>query len=580
GFSYVYLVKDLGEGGLSSSLHSNAGKQGNEEGAAGPDGQPGPQGPMVLKVTSIHSRAQRDIAEKEAKLLSRLSHPSIVRMYDTCYRTPAQQQSGKRGKDSTSNQKERPQHLILMEYCEGGHALDVCSKFTEAGQKFDLSTLIIAFGQICNAVSYLHAQRPPIVHRDLKPVNFLVKNGAYKLCDFGSAVFGHVDLRTAKARSDAEEVIEKTTTQMFRAPEMVDLYSAKRLTQAYVAERRGYTIPDDNPYGDGLVELLDRMLTVDPKARADMTEVILCLSAVYSGRPLPPRKKPSRSSSKVEGKEDSKGKEAETKKDAVGTFRVDSQGYQENLYDPTKVAEGKKLAQNSVAARRKRAAGSAAPTPAAAPAKTPAPAPAPAPASKPSAEDPLAFSALQGTEESGVSDVAFSSDFGKMEGEYERCVGTPDNGYIVCFEDSKSGEFFGSFDDVKATQSSGGDGFDAAALSSAWGEPVASTEPSTTEGQELENGFDGEADGGDNTKKDSDQKRSSRRRQPGARQSRSNRGGVEAGMDAMKISDAENGGGAEGEGRRDRRGEDSRKRSSSRSKRKARGQRDARPEKS
>ena len=44
---------------------------------------------------------------------------------------------------------------------------------------------------------------------------------------------------------------------------------------------RKYTIPDDNPYGDGLVELLDRMLTVDSKARADMTEVILCLSAVY-----------------------------------------------------------------------------------------------------------------------------------------------------------------------------------------------------------------------------------------------------------------------------------------------------------
>jgi serine/threonine protein kinase len=119
-----------------------------------------------------------------------------------------------------------------MEYCEGGHALDVCNRLASANQRFDLSTLIVAFGQICNAVSYLHAQRPPIVHRDLKPVNFLVKNGAYKLCDFGSAVFGHVDLRTSKARAEAEEVIEKTTTQMFRAPEMVDLYTTKKLTQA------------------------------------------------------------------------------------------------------------------------------------------------------------------------------------------------------------------------------------------------------------------------------------------------------------------------------------------------------------
>ena len=119
-----------------------------------------------------------------------------------------------------------------MEYCEGGHALDVCNKLANAGQRFDLAALIIAFGQICNAVSYLHAQRPPIVHRDLKPVNFLVKNGAYKLCDFGSAGFGHVELNGKQARHEAEEVIQKTTTQMFRAPaQMVDLFMSKKLMQ-------------------------------------------------------------------------------------------------------------------------------------------------------------------------------------------------------------------------------------------------------------------------------------------------------------------------------------------------------------
>lgn len=128
---------------------------------------------------------------------------------------------------------------------------------------------------------------------------------------------------------------------------------------------------------------------------------------------------------------------------------------------------------------------------------------------------------------------------------------------------------------MKGSQSGGGDGFDAAAMSSAWGEPVAPADPPSTDGQGLENGFDGEADGRDDPKKDSDPKRSSRRRQPGARQGRASRV-VEAGIDAMKISDAEH----EGEGRRDRRSEDPRKRSSSRSKRKPRSQRDGRPEKS
>jgi serine/threonine protein kinase len=279
---------------------------------------------MVLKVTSILSRQQRDIAEKEAKLLSRLSHPSIIKMFDTCYRTVAHEKSSRRG-SKVDPAKERPQHLILMEYCEGGHALEVCTRMAATGARFDLSTLIIAFGQICNAVSYLHAQRPPIVHRDLKPANFLVKNGAYKLCDFGSAVFGHVDLKTPAARAEAEEEIQKTTTQMFRAPEMVDLYMAKKLTQAtdvwalgcclyslaflqncfeegsnLAILSRKYRIPDDNPYGDGLVELIDRMLTIDSKERADMTEVILCLSAVYSGRDLPPRRERKKEKEKKE----------------------------------------------------------------------------------------------------------------------------------------------------------------------------------------------------------------------------------------------------------------------------------------
>lgn len=304
-------------------------------------------------------------------------------MYDTCYRTSTEKQ---KRKDDSGKTKERPQHLILMEFCEGGHALDVCTQLAARGERFDLSSLIIAFGQICNAVSYLHAQRPPIVHRDLKPANFLIKNGAYKLCDFGSAVFGHVDLKTSEARAEAEEVIEKTTTQMFRAPEMVDLYVAKKLTQAtdvwalgcclyslaflqncfeegsnLAILSRNYKIPDDNPYGDGLVELLDRMLTSDSKARADMTEVILCLSAVYSGRPLPPRKEKSKKKEEAEEEVEKKSSSKSSKKEKVGTFRTDGQGiYDDGLaIDPTvekKKPQAKKLNPNSAAARRKKTA--------------------------------------------------------------------------------------------------------------------------------------------------------------------------------------------------------------------------------
>ena len=42
---------------------------------------------------------------------------------------------------------------------------------------------------------------------------------------------GRVPLETAEQRVSEEEVVEKTTTHMYRAPEMVDLYMERELTE-------------------------------------------------------------------------------------------------------------------------------------------------------------------------------------------------------------------------------------------------------------------------------------------------------------------------------------------------------------
>ena len=224
-------------------------------------------------------------------------------------------------------------------------------------------------------------QHPPIIHRDLKPVNFLIKNGSYKLCDFGSAIVGHVDLRTPEQRRAAEEAINKTTTQMFRSPEMVDLYMARRLTEAtdvwalgcclyslaflrdcfeegsnLAILSRKYRIPDDNPYGPGVSDLIDRMLAGDYKERADMSEVILCLSALYSNRPLPKRKKRSAPpASQVENQTPDRAPATRT-----GAYRTDGQGIRPSsspCKEKRSVVEkvAKKLNPNSAAAKRKKA---------------------------------------------------------------------------------------------------------------------------------------------------------------------------------------------------------------------------------
>ena len=90
---------------------------------------------------------------------------------------------------------------------------------------------------MCRSVQYLHSQDPPIIHRDLKLENFLVGSSySIKLCDFGSAttqIFHPDNSWSANKRNLIEDEIARQTTPMYRAPEMLDLYSNYRIdTQA------------------------------------------------------------------------------------------------------------------------------------------------------------------------------------------------------------------------------------------------------------------------------------------------------------------------------------------------------------
>jgi len=404
GFSFVYLVRSrIVDDGEAIQQSNNTAKFGTEKRRQNPPTLTPDTNQMVLKITSVHNAPQKHMAEKEAKLLQMLSHPSIVQLYDHGYRESyrvgenitsvddnhciglSNACDGSRFNSGHQLPPKSAQYLILMEYCEGGTAFDAIKRMKSTSltnlspvsngshcQRFDLPSLVISFGQICNAVSYLHAQRPPIIHRDLKPVNFLIKNGAYKLCDFGSAVMGHTDLRSPESRQRAEEVINKTTTQMFRAPEMVDLYMAKRLTQSTDVWALGcclyslaflrdcfeegsnlailsckYKIPDNNPYGESLVDLIERMLAGDYKERSDMSEVIMCLSALYSNRTLPKRRLIDKSNKKDKDKGECR----------MGVYRTDGQGvYHKASVNNEKItAEAKKLDPKSAAAKRKKA---------------------------------------------------------------------------------------------------------------------------------------------------------------------------------------------------------------------------------
>jgi len=255
-FSYVYQVKEYVENGSPTSSNGKL---------------------YALKVTPMVSKDIRKRAEQEAAMMLAATHPTIVRAYaedfisfdgsdtdhvlsssvhlssphrrastaaigsDKVSKAKAGSKIRRRSSTTTTttNKNETPpdkpnppQHVLLMEYCDGGSVQDACDLLMYTGKRFDRHTLLAMFGSICNAVAFLHAQEIRIVHRSIHPTNFVMKKGIIKLCDFDSICSGRVELVTKAERDKARDVIDKTTVPNYRAPEMINLTMTKKLTTA------------------------------------------------------------------------------------------------------------------------------------------------------------------------------------------------------------------------------------------------------------------------------------------------------------------------------------------------------------
>ncbi len=100
--------------------------------------------------------------DRERKILSRLNHPHITRIYD-------------------GGISEAGTPYIIMEYVEGKPLMEYV-----ADNNLSLTKRLELFLDLCSAVDYAH--RNFIMHRDLKPGNILVTNhGIIKVIDFGIA---------------------------------------------------------------------------------------------------------------------------------------------------------------------------------------------------------------------------------------------------------------------------------------------------------------------------------------------------------------------------------------------------------
>lgn len=160
-----------------------------------------------------------------------------------------------------------------------------------------------AFFQVCSAVAILHDHKPVVVHRDIKAENILIcEDGSYKLCDFGSAKTEMVFPAGDTLRNEIAEDIDRFTTMVYRAPEMLDLYMEKWIgdkvdiwalgcllfKMAYVvtpfeeAGRLGILnarveFPQtlsSSSYSENLRSTIKWLLTPDPEERPDIFDVL------------------------------------------------------------------------------------------------------------------------------------------------------------------------------------------------------------------------------------------------------------------------------------------------------------------
>jgi len=120
---------------------------------------------VAVKVLRDHvARASRRRFESEVRVLARLDHPAIAKLFEA----------------HTSDRLGSSPYFV-MELVEGW-TLDQFAR----RRALDVEAKVLLLARICDALE--HAHRSGVIHRDLKPRNILVgPDGAPKVLDFGIA---------------------------------------------------------------------------------------------------------------------------------------------------------------------------------------------------------------------------------------------------------------------------------------------------------------------------------------------------------------------------------------------------------
>ncbi|WP_044173647.1 serine/threonine-protein kinase [Flectobacillus major] len=120
--------------------------------------------PVAIKVLFAELATESQFVErfvKEALIQTNLNHPNIIKSYDFV----------------VANGK----YHIISRLINGSSI----EQYLKSNQ--EIETKIKLFGEVLDALDFLHSQNPKIIHRDIKPANIMVENGKAIVMDLGVA---------------------------------------------------------------------------------------------------------------------------------------------------------------------------------------------------------------------------------------------------------------------------------------------------------------------------------------------------------------------------------------------------------
>src|SRR5579875_3816985 len=122
----------------------------------------------AVKEYLVTGASGQEQLKHEAAVLSQLHHPNLPAFQDAFI--------------------ERGRYYVVLNYIEGNDLTDIIRIARQRNDIVPIPRIMEWLLAICDAVIFLHSQRPPVIHRDIKPDNIrITPNGTAVLVDLGNA---------------------------------------------------------------------------------------------------------------------------------------------------------------------------------------------------------------------------------------------------------------------------------------------------------------------------------------------------------------------------------------------------------